>query len=105
MMACAPVIMSYLRRVGCLYHLLSLRGGPTKVRPERNDLGLGGERRMSSVPIAEHAILSDCHSAALVTSAGSVDWLCCPRFDSPSVFARLLDDRAGHFAIHPVAEY
>jgi GH15 family glucan-1,4-alpha-glucosidase len=58
---------------------------------------------MSTVPIAEHALLSDCHSAALVTRAGSVDWLCFPRFDSPSVFGRMLDEAAGHWSIRPVA--
>nr|WP_240669984.1 trehalase-like domain-containing protein [Actinoplanes solisilvae] len=57
---------------------------------------------MSTVPIAEHALLSDCHSAVLVTTAGSVDWLSFPRFDSPSVFGRLLDDDAGHWSIRPV---
>src|SRR5688572_14013186 len=49
-------------------------------------------------------MLSDRHSAALVSAGGSVDWLCFPRFDSPSVFGRLLDDDAGHWSIHPVAE-
>ncbi len=56
---------------------------------------------MSDVPLDQHALLSDCRSAALVTSGGSVDWLCLPRFDSPAVFARLLDDSAGHFRIAP----
>ena len=56
---------------------------------------------MSRTPIADHALLSDRHSAALVTVDGSVDWLCFPRFDSPAVFARLLDDDAGHFSIRP----
>src|SRR5215211_2447530 len=54
---------------------------------------------MSRSALAEYAFLSDCHSAALVHRSGSVDWLCFPRFDSPSVFARLLDDRAGHWSI------
>jgi len=57
---------------------------------------------MSHMPIAEYALLSDCRSAALVSRAGSVDWLCFPRFDGPSVFARLLDEQAGHWSIHVV---
>ena len=60
---------------------------------------------MSSTPIADHALLSDCHSAALVSREGSVEWLCFPRFDSPSVFARLLDDAAGHWSIRPVGDF
>ena len=56
---------------------------------------------MSGLPIADHALLSDCRSAALVTRGGSIDWLCWPRFDSPSVFARILDDAAGHWSIGP----
>ncbi|MEA2509912.1 MAG: alpha,alpha-trehalase [Actinomycetota bacterium] len=57
---------------------------------------------MSNLPIADHALISDCHSAALVTRNGSIDWLCWPRFDSRSVFARILDDDGGHWAISPV---
>jgi alpha,alpha-trehalase len=59
---------------------------------------------VSDVPIEDHAFLSDCHSAALVTREGSVDWLSFPRFDAPSVCGRLLDPEAGHLAIRPVGE-
>ncbi|MBA2498041.1 MAG: glycoside hydrolase family 15 protein [Acidimicrobiia bacterium] len=55
--------------------------------------------------IADYALLSDCHSAALVSGEGSIDWLCFPRFDSPSVFGRILDAGAGHWSIQPVAEF
>ena len=59
---------------------------------------------MSQPAIADYALLSDCHSAALVSRMGSVDWLCFPRFDSPSVFGRILDEQAGHWSIHPTAD-
>jgi alpha,alpha-trehalase len=60
---------------------------------------------MSSTPIADHAFLSDRHSCALIDKAGSVEWLCFPRFDGRSVFARLLDDDAGHWQVAPAAEW
>ncbi|MEP6598989.1 MAG: glycoside hydrolase family 15 protein [Actinomycetota bacterium] len=60
---------------------------------------------MSSTPIADHALLSDRHSSALVDSAGSVEWLSFPRFDSPSVFGRLLGADAGYWQIQPVGEW
>jgi alpha,alpha-trehalase len=54
---------------------------------------------MSTTPIADYALLSDRHSSALVSRDGSVDWLCFPRFDSASIFGRLLGDEAGHWSI------
>src|SRR5437588_160853 len=55
-------------------------------------------------PIENHGIIGNMHSAALVGLDGSVDWLCLPRFDSPSVFGALLDaDKGGRFRIAPAA--
>ncbi|MGV9775596.1 glycoside hydrolase family 15 protein [Streptosporangium sp. NPDC003464] len=51
-------------------------------------------------PIADHGLIGDLHSVALVDTGGTIGWYCCPRFDSPSVFASILDaDRGGSFEL------
>ena len=55
--------------------------------------------------IGDYAFVSDCHSAALIGRAGSVDWWCVPRFDSPSVFGRLLGPDAGRWSLCPTAAF
>ncbi|MGI8461805.1 MAG: glycoside hydrolase family 15 protein [Solirubrobacterales bacterium] len=64
------------------------------------------ERRMPGSPfpaIADYAFLSDCHTGALVAPDGTIEWLCPPRFDSPSVFAAVLDRAAGGWRFGPVS--
>jgi GH15 family glucan-1,4-alpha-glucosidase len=57
-------------------------------------------------PIGDYGFLSDCRSAALVAGDGSIDWLCWPRFDSPSLFGKILDaDEGGAFAVTPTTPY
>jgi len=60
---------------------------------------------MAYLPIEDHGVIGDMHTAALVGLDGTIDWLCLPRFDSPSVFATLLDDgKGGSFGIAPASE-
>ncbi|WP_405733033.1 glycoside hydrolase family 15 protein [Streptomyces sp. NBC_01537] len=65
--------------------------------------GLGGSRGADTpryLPVAEHGLIGDLRSAALVGTDGTIDWYCCPRFDAPSVFASILDaDRGGSFEL------
>jgi GH15 family glucan-1,4-alpha-glucosidase len=53
-------------------------------------------------PIGDYALIGDCRGAGLISCGGSLDWLCLPRFDSPTIFAALLDaDKGGSFAVRP----
>jgi alpha,alpha-trehalase len=56
-------------------------------------------------PIADYGFLSDCHTGALVASDGSIEWMCLPHFDSPSVFGAMLDRGAGSWRVGPYGIY
>jgi GH15 family glucan-1,4-alpha-glucosidase len=57
---------------------------------------------VSYPPIADHGVIGNLHTVALVSTEGTVDWYCSPRFDSPSMFASLLDaERGGRFVLRP----
>ncbi|MDQ3284141.1 MAG: DUF5911 domain-containing protein, partial [Actinomycetota bacterium] len=58
---------------------------------------------MGYLPIEDHGVIGDLHTAALVGIDGTIDWLCLPKFDAPSVFASILDDeKGGHFRLRPL---
>ena len=63
--------------------------------------GTANQPNSPFTPIANYGFLSNCHTGALVAPDGTVDWLCVPRFDSPSVFGALLDRGAGSFRFGP----
>ena len=57
---------------------------------------------VSYQPIENYGIIGDLHTIALANLSGSIDFMCFPNFDSPSIFARLLDDKkGGYYCIHP----
>ncbi len=60
---------------------------------------------MSYEPIENYGMIGDMHSVALIGVDGSIDWLCIPSFDSPSVFAAILDDKkGGRFRVSPIGD-
>jgi len=61
-----------------------------------------GEYPSGYLPISEHGLVGDLHTVALVGTNGTIDWYCCPSFDAPSVFGRILDsDRGGFYRLRP----
>src|SRR5919107_403399 len=61
-----------------------------------------GDLALEYLPIAEHGLVGDLHTVALVGTNGTIDWYCCPAFDSPSVFGSILDnDDGGFYSIRP----
>jgi GH15 family glucan-1,4-alpha-glucosidase len=64
-----------------------------------------GEHPDGYLPIAEHGLVGDLHTVALVGTNGTIDWYCCPAFDSPSVFGSILDkNKGGFYALRPRAD-
>lgn len=55
--------------------------------------------------IQDYAVIGDCRSAALISRDGSLDWLCWPRFDSPALFAAILDEKAGRWSVSPAGPF
>ncbi len=68
-------------------------------------MAVAGDYEGTYLPIAEHGLVGDLHTVALVGTNGTIDWYCCPAFDSPSVFGSILDkDKGGFYSLHPAGD-
>jgi len=68
-------------------------------------MAVAGEHEGDYLPIAEHGLVGDLHTVALVGTNGTIDWYCCPSFDAPSVFGAILDkDKGGFFSLRPAGD-
>src|SRR5262249_16891525 len=80
-------------------------GCRVRVQHRRSRTTVSGTMANRYAPIGDHGVIGDLHTVALVGMDVSIDFLCLPHFDSPSVFAALVDaDRGGRFQIAPVLE-
>src|SRR5690349_6050928 len=79
------------------------RSSPARTPGARDPVA---EREQRYPPIGDYALIGDCHSVALVSTAGSIDWCCMPRTDSGSSFGRILDwERGGSYSVTPADAY
>jgi GH15 family glucan-1,4-alpha-glucosidase len=79
------------------------RSRPLRDISQRLARRAGRTRGVEMIPIQEYAAIGDGRTVALVERHGSIDWLCWPRFDSPSLFAALLDEHGGCWRLAPAA--
>ncbi len=85
---------------------MSAQKATREVKDDLAPWGVGGASNDSPFPpIADYAFLSDCHTCALLASDGSIEWMCLPHFDSPSVFGAILDRGAGSWRVGPYGIY
>ncbi|HXW59279.1 MAG TPA: glycoside hydrolase family 15 protein [Solirubrobacteraceae bacterium] len=90
----------------------SSSSSPPKIDPWPAIASELGDGRLSQTPagspfppIGDYGFLSDCHTGALLASDGSIEWMCVPHFDSPSIFGSMLDRGAGSFRVGPYGMY